>query len=167
MPGWALAGNTPFQYFKQIVHRGGIQDAMVVHWPDGIQGQGREYVNQYCHITDIAPTILDVTGTEFQERDRRGIRQMSMDGVSSGSIPSMMLTHRRNTRSSTMSCSATGLIYQDGWKAVTIHGGSYAVGASTALHPFEDDVWELYNLQEDFSESNNLADEYPEKAGRS
>ena len=60
--GWALAGNTPFQYFKQIVHRGGIQDALVVHWPDGIEAKG-EIRDQYCHITDIAPTILDVTGT--------------------------------------------------------------------------------------------------------
>jgi len=78
--GWALAGNTPFQYFKQIVHRGGIQDALVVHWPKGIKAKG-EVRQQYHHINDIAPTILDVTGTEFLEV-LDGEEQMDMDGVS-------------------------------------------------------------------------------------
>ena len=78
--GWALAGNTPFQYFKQIVHRGGIQDALVIHWPAGIKAKG-EVRNQYHHITDIAATILDVTKTPFL-KELDGEEQMDLDGVS-------------------------------------------------------------------------------------
>ena len=56
--GWAMAGNTPFKYFKQIVHNGGIADALVISWPKGIKAKG-EVRNQYHHITDIGATILD------------------------------------------------------------------------------------------------------------
>ncbi|NIV49248.1 MAG: sulfatase-like hydrolase/transferase, partial [Gammaproteobacteria bacterium] len=56
--GWAMAGNTPFRYFKQSEHRGGQHDALVVHWPNGIEAKG-EVRSQYHHITDIAPTIME------------------------------------------------------------------------------------------------------------
>ena len=56
--GWAMAGNTPFKYFKQIVHRGGIQDPLIIHWPKGIKPKG-QVRNQYHHIIDIAPTVLE------------------------------------------------------------------------------------------------------------
>ena len=59
--GWALAGNTPFQYFKQIVHRGGQSDALIAHWPDKIKDKGA-IRTQYHHIADIAPTILEAAG---------------------------------------------------------------------------------------------------------
>ena len=64
--GWAMAGNTPFRYFKQAEHRGGQADALVVHWPNGIEGKG-EIRNQYHHISDIAPTILEAAGIEKPE----------------------------------------------------------------------------------------------------
>jgi arylsulfatase A-like enzyme len=157
--GWALAGNTPFQYFKQIVHRGGIQDAMVVHWPAGIQAKG-EIRNQYSHITDIAPTILDVTGTEFLETID-GEKQMDMDGVSlqysfnDGSAPTQ---HPEQY----YELFGNRALYQDGWKAVTIHAGRMPWNLNRVA-PFENDVWELYNLNEDFSEAVNLAEQNPEK----
>ncbi|MFT5501176.1 MAG: arylsulfatase A-like enzyme, partial [Woeseiaceae bacterium] len=64
--GWAMAGNTPFKYFKQAEHRGGQSDHLVVHWPNGIQAKG-EIRPQYHHISDIAPTILQAAGVEVPE----------------------------------------------------------------------------------------------------
>jgi len=157
--GWALAGNTPFQYFKQIVHRGGIQDALVVHWPDGINASG-EIRDQYHHITDIGATILDVTATPFLE-ELDGEEQMSLDGVSmaySFDAPDAPTQHPEQY----YELFGNRAIYQDGWKAVTIHGNRMP-WILASVSPFEDDVWELYNLNEDFSEANNVADENPEK----
>ena len=157
--GWALAGNTPFQYFKQIVHRGGIQDPLVIHWPKGIESKG-EVRNQYHHIIDIAPTILDVTGVEFLE-ELDGEWQMPLDGVSmaySFDMPDAPTQHPEQY----YELFGNRAIYQDGWKAVTIHGNRMP-WILASVSPFEDDLWELYHIDEDFSEAVNVADEYPEK----
>lgn len=157
--GWALAGNTPFQYFKQTVHRGGIQDALIVHWPDGIESKG-EVREQYHHITDIGATILDVTGTPFLE-ELDGEEQMSLDGKS-------MVYAFNNAEAPTnhpeqyYEMFGNRAIYKDGWKAACIHANRMPWELNKVA-PFEDDVWELYNINEDFSESNNLAEQYPEK----
>ena len=157
--GWALAGNTPFQYFKQIVHRGGIQDALVVSWPAGIKSKG-EIRNQYHHITDIGATILDVTGTPFLE-ELDGEWQMPLDGKSmaySFDNPEAPTNHPEQY----YELFGNRAIYKDGWKAVTIHANRMPWELNK-VSPFEDDVWELYNIDEDFSESNNLAEQHPEK----
>lgn len=157
--GWALAGNTPFQYFKQSVHRGGIQDAMIVHWPNGIEDKGG-IRNQYHHITDIAPTILDVTGTTFL-KELDGVEQMDLDGTSmqyAFNKKEAPTTHKEQY----YELFGNRAIYQDGWKAVTIHANRMPWNINTTA-PFEEDVWELYNLNEDFSESKDLSKEHPEK----
>jgi len=157
--GWALAGNTPFQYFKQIVHRGGIQDALVVHWPDGIKAKG-EVRDQYHHIIDIGATIIDVTKTPFLEV-LDGEEQMPLDGVSmaySFDAPDAPTEHPEQY----YELFGNRAIYQNGWKAVTIHAGRMPWDLNKVL-PFENDVWELYHLDEDFSEAVNVADQYPEK----
>jgi arylsulfatase A-like enzyme len=157
--GWALAGNTPFQYFKQIVHEGGVADPLIITWPKGIKSRG-EIRHQYSYITDIMPTALEVTGTPFMT-EMDGVKQMSLDGKSlvysfnSPSAPSArteQVFEQLGNRA----------MYKDGWKAVTIHGNRmpWDVGGTYA---FDKDVWELYNLNEDFSESNDLAAKYPEK----
>jgi arylsulfatase A-like enzyme len=157
--GWALAGNTPFQFFKQIVHRGGIQDAMVVHWPKGIEAKG-EIRDQYHHIIDIAPTIMDVTGTDFRE-EIDGEEQLPFDGVS------MMYAFNKadaptNHPEQYYELFGNRAIYKDGWKAVTIHANRMPWDLNRTS-PFENDVWELYNLNEDFSEAVNLAAKHPAK----
>ena len=157
--GWALAGNTPFQYFKQIVHRGGIQDPLVIHWPGGIKSKG-EVRNQYHHIIDIAPTILEVTGVEFFE-ELDGEWQMPLDGVSMAYSFDMGDAPTRHPEQY-YELFGNRAIYQDGWKAVTIHADRMPWDINVTA-PFEDDVWELYHLDEDFSEAVNVADEYPEK----
>ncbi|MDJ0852154.1 MAG: arylsulfatase [Myxococcota bacterium] len=157
--GWALAGNTPFQYFKQIVHRGGIQDALVVHWPKGIEARG-EVRSQYHHIIDIAPTILDVTGAPFL-KELDGVEQMALDGVSmrySFDAPDAPTQHPEQY----YELFGNRAIYQDGWKAVTIHAGRMPWNLNRVA-PFENDEWELYHLDEDFSEAVNVADQHPEK----
>ena len=157
--GWAMAGNTPFKYFKQTVHRGGIQDPLIVHWPAGIKGSG-EIRNQYHHIIDITPTIMDVLGLEFVE-EIDGIKQMPFDGMSFAySFNDADAPDQRTRQYYEMF--GNRAMYLDGWKAVTIHGRRMPWDFAGTF-PFEDDVWELYNLSEDFTESNNLAEKYPEK----
>jgi len=157
--GWAMAGNTPFKYFKQIVHNGGIADALVITWPKGIKSKG-EVRNQYHHITDIGATILDVTGTPFFD-EIDGYKQMDLDGVS------MKYSFDNNDAPTNhpeqyYELFGNRALYKDGWKAVTIHGNRMPwILASTS--DFKDDVWELYNIDEDFSESHNVADQHPEK----
>jgi arylsulfatase len=157
--GWAMAGNTPFKYFKQIVHNGGIADALIITWPKGIKAKG-EVRNQYHHITDIGTTILDVTNTPFFE-EIDGHKQMDLDGTSmvysfdNGAAPT-------NHPEQYYELFGNRAIYKDGWKAVTIHANRMPWNLNKVL-PFEDDVWELYHIDEDFSESFNVADEYPEK----
>ena len=157
--GWAMAGNTPFKYFKQVVHRGGVQDPLIVHWPAGIQAKG-EVRNQYHHIIDVAPTIMEVLGLEpLEEID--GIEQLPFDGTSFAYTFNDADAPDRHTRQY-YELFGNRAMYLDGWKAVTIHGNRMPwIIAGT--FPFEDDVWELYHVAEDFSESENLADVYPEK----
>lgn len=157
--GWALAGNTPFQYFKQIVHRGGIQDPLIIHWPNGIKAKG-EIRNQYHHITDIGATILDVTKTPFLDV-LDGEEQMHLDGKSmtysfdSGDAPT-------NHPEQYYELFGNRAIYKDGWKAVCIHANRMPWELNKVL-PFDQDVWELYHIDEDFSEAIDLADKHPEK----
>jgi len=157
--GWAMAGNTPFKYCKQIVHNGGVSDPLIITWPKGIKAKG-EVRNQYGFITDLMATALQVTGTPFlPEID--GVKQMSIDGISlmysfdDAAAPSArteQIYEQLGNRA----------MYKDGWKAVTIHGNRMPwVVAGT--YPFDKDVWELYNVNEDFAETNNLAATNPQK----
>ncbi len=151
--------NTPFKYFKQIVHNDGIADALIVTWPKGIRARG-EIRNHYSHITDIAPTILDVTGVPFLE-EIDGHEQMEMDGISLRYAFDNEAAPEKHSEQY-YELFGNRAIYRDGWKAVTIHGNRMPWNTNS-VSPFEDDVWELYNVSEDYSESHNLADQYPEK----
>jgi len=157
--GWAMAGNTPFRYFKQSEHRGGQADHLVIHWPNGIEGKG-EIRSQYHHISDIAPTIMEAIGIEVPD-SYHGIKQQPMDGVSMKySFNDADAPNAKKRQYYEMF--GNRAIWVDGWKAVTLHGQRmpWVIGSVT---PFEDDVWELYHVAEDFSESTDLADKYPEK----
>jgi len=157
--GWAMAGNTPFRYFKQTEHRGGQQDAMVVHWPNGIKAKG-EIRNQYHHISDIAPTILEAAGVAVPD-EYHGVEQQPMDGTS------MMYAFNNADAPNAKQRQyyemfGNRAIWADGWKAVTLHGKRMPWELA-ATYPFEGDEWELYNVVDDFSESRDLASENPEK----
>ncbi|MDF1844543.1 MAG: arylsulfatase [Rubripirellula sp.] len=157
--GWAMAGNTPFRYFKQSEHRGGQHDALVVHWPNGIKAKG-EIRNQYHHISDIAPTILEAAKLEFPET-YHGIKQQPFDGKS------MMYSFNNADAPNVKKVQyyemfGNRAIWKDGWKAVSLHGKRMPWDVNS-ITPFEEDEWELYHVAEDFSESTNLAEQNPQK----
>ena len=157
--GWAMAGNTPFRYFKQSEHRGGQQDHLVVHWPNGIEAKG-EIRSQYHHISDIAPTIMEAAGIEVPE-EYKGVEQQPMDGVSMMySFDDAEAPNRKERQYYEMF--GNRAIWVDGWKAVTLHAKRMPWDVNVVL-PFENDEWELYHVAEDFSESTNLAAKNPEK----
>lgn len=157
--GWAMAGNTPFKYFKQMVHRGGQHDGLILHWPRGIRAKG-EIRSQYHHIIDIAPTILEAASVPMPEH-YEGIKQQPLEGIS------MVYTfdnQQAPTKKSKQYYEMFGnrAIWQDGWKAVSLHGNRMPWNVNVSL-PFENDQWELYNVAQDFSESEDLATKFPEK----
>ena len=157
--GWAMAGNTPFRYFKQSEHRGGQQDHLVVHWPNGIKAKG-EVRSQYHHISDIAPTIMQAAGITVPE-EYGGVKQQPMDGVS------MMYAFNdadapNQKKRQYYEMFGNRAIWVDGWKAVTLHANRMPWDVNVVL-PFDQDKWELYHVAEDFSEYTNLADSNPEK----
>ena len=157
--GWAMAGNTPFRYFKQSEHRGGQHDALVVHWPKGIRSKG-EIRSQYHHIADIAPTILEAAKLSVPEA-YHGIKQKPMDGVSmlyAFDNPEAPNAKKRQY----YEMFGNRAIWVDGWKAVTLHANRMPWNVNVVL-PFDQDKWELYNVAKDFSESSDLAEKYPEK----
>ncbi len=157
--GWAMAGNTPFRYFKQSVHRGGIQDPLIIHWPGGIKAKG-EIRDQYHHIADIAPTLLDVMGLEMPAQID-GVKQKPMDGVSMAySFDNPDAPNAKKVQYYEMF--GNRAIWADGWKAVTLHGKRMPWDLNVVI-PFENDEWELYHVAEDFSGAVNLADKNPEK----
>ncbi len=159
--GWAMAGNTPFRYFKQSEHRGGQHDALVVHWPNGINANAKgEVRSQYHHIADIAPTILEAATLEVPEK-YHGVEQQPMDGVSMiYSFNDNDAPNRKKRQYYEMF--GNRAIWVDGWKAVSLHGKRMPWDVNSVT-PFEDDEWELYHVAEDFSESTNLATKKPKK----
>ena len=157
--GWAMAGNTPFRYFKQSEHRGGQHDALVVHWPKGIRARGKVR-DQYHHISDIAPTILEAVGVGVPDT-YEGIKQQPMTGTSMlYSFNDANAPNRKKRQYYEMF--GNRAIWVDGWKAVTLHAKRMPWNVNVTL-PFDQDVWELYNVAKDFSESTDLAAEHPQK----
>ena len=156
--GWALAGNTPFQWTKQVAsHFGGTRNAMVISWPDRIKGHG-EIRSQFHHVIDIAPTVMEACGLP-EPKIVNGTPQTPFDGVS------MVYTFddaKAPDRHTTQYFEMFGnrAIYDHGWVAATRHSIPWLI---TKLPPIEEDVWELYHVDEDFSQSNNLAATNPEK----
>jgi len=157
--GWAMAGNTPFRYFKQSEHRGGQHDPLVIHWPNGIKAKG-EIRNQYHHISDIAPTIMEAAKIERPDT-YHGIKQQPFTGVAMNySFDDPYAPNAKKRQYYEMF--GNRAIWVDGWKAVTLHAKRLPWDLNVAF-PFDEDEWELYHVAEDFSESTNIAAEYPEK----
>ena len=156
--GWAHATNTPFQWTKQVAsHFGGTRNGMVVHWPKGIKAKG-EVRSQFTHVTDVAPTVLEAAGLPFPN-SVNGTMQTPFSGTSFAfSFEDAAAPDRHNTQYFEMFGNRG--IYDNGWVACTRHSIPWLL---TDLPPFDEDVWELYNVDEDFSEANNLAESNPEK----
>lgn len=156
--GWAWAGNTPFQWTKQVAsHFGGTRNGMVIHWPKGIKAKG-ELRSQFHHVIDIAPTALEAAGIP-EPKSVNGIVQRPMDGVSMlYTADDAKAAGRRTTQYFEMFGNRG--IYHEGWVACTRHSIPWLMVKNP---PLTDDVWELYNVDEDFSQANNLAAQNPAK----
>lgn len=157
--GWAHACNTPFQWAKQVAsHFGGTRNGMVVHWPEGIKAKG-EIRSQFTHVTDIAPTILEAAGLPFPT-SVNGTEQTPFSGTSfMYSFDNAEAPETHTTQYFEMFGNRG--IYHNGWVACTRHSIPWVMGVP--LPALKDDVWELYNVSEDFSQANNLAASNPEK----
>jgi len=157
--GWAWAGNTPFQWTKQVAsHFGGTRNGMVLHWPKGIKAKG-EIRSQFHHVIDVAPTVLAAANLP-EPKTVNGIEQRPMDGVSMlYSVDDANAKDRRTTQYFEMFGNRG--IYHDGWVACTRHSIPWLIAAKST--PLTEDVWELYNVDKDFSEADNLAARQPEK----
>jgi len=154
--GWAAAFSTPFQMFKRYAQfSGGTCDPMVIHWPRGIEAKG-EVRHQYHHSTDVVATVLDVVGLEMPET-YRGVPQHPLAGVSMRSTFAAAPDAPTEKLVQYYAMLGTRGIWKDGWKASAIHAPISGKGN------FDADVWELYHVAEDRSESKDLSAEQPEK----
>jgi arylsulfatase len=157
--GWAWAGNTPFQWTKQVAsHFGGTRNGMVMHWPKGIKASGGAVRSQFHHVVDVAPTVLEAAKIP-QPKEVAGVKQRPMDGVSMlYSVDAPEAPERHKTQYFEMFGNRG--IYHEGWVACTRHSIPWLLVQNP---PLKGDVWELYHVDEDFSEARNLAAEKPEK----
>lgn len=149
--GWAMASNTPLRRYKQNTHGGGIRDPLVISWPVGIKARG-EIRHQFCHAVDFAPTLLDVVGVGAPDAIA-GIAQMPIEGTSFAKSFNDAAAPARAKPQYFEMFGHRGL-WQEGWKAVAYHPPG---------QPFDKDKWELFHLDRDFSETDNLAEKHPDK----
>ena len=160
---WAWAFDTPFKWVKQVAsHFGGTRQGMAISWPGHINDLGG-IRTQFHHMIDIVPTILEAAGIPAPDMVD-GIKQKPIEGVSmvytfdkaNANAPS-----KRDTQYFEMF--ANRGIYHDGWYACTTPPvPTWALGTKP-LPPVEQYKWELYNIADDYSQANDLADKNPDK----
>ena len=156
--GWAVAGNTPFTWTKQVASNfGGTRNGMVIQWPGGIKSKN-EVRSQFHHVIDVAPTIYEAVNIPAPKMVY-GIEQRPIEGVSmvysfdNGDAPDSRKTQY-------FEMIGNRAVYHDGWFAGTIHKAPWE---AAPRRPLAEDIWELYNINEDFSQANNLAEQNPAK----
>lgn len=156
--GWAVMFDTPYKWTKQVASDfGGTKVGMVVHWPDGFQARNQQR-DQFAHVTDIAPTILEAVGLPFP-RSVNGVVQRPMDGTSLVySFDDANAPERHTTQY--FEVFGNRAIYKDGWYARTIHKAPWEDRPRAEL---ANDVWQLFDTRKDFSLANDLSDEDPDK----
>jgi arylsulfatase A-like enzyme len=148
--GWAQVSNTPLKWYKKDTHGGGIRAPLIISWPGHLRGG--EIRTQYHHVIDVMPTVLEVVRasapTVFQ-----GVAQLPMHGVSMAYTfdASDAPTTRRVQHYELLGDRA---LWCRGWKAVARHGKG---------DDFDNDRWELYHVDEDFSECEDLAAREPQR----
>ncbi|MDT0305164.1 arylsulfatase [Streptomonospora wellingtoniae] len=158
--GWALAMNTPYQWTKQVAsHFGGTRDGMIVHWPNGISERGG-LRNQFHHVIDVLPTVLEAAGIPHPAAVD-GIGQQPIEGTS------MLYTFNDaqapdRHRIQYFEMVGNRGIYRDGWMAVTRHGTPWEMVQSGRRY-FDDDVWELYDTNTDWTQARDISAQHPGK----
>lgn len=149
--GWAQVSNTPFKAYKNSAFEGGTHTSLIVYHPKLIKDPG-SIRSQYINVSDITPTVFDVLGIT-PPKEINGVKQMAYSGKSFKETLVNPAADGRDTQY--FEASGQRAIYHDGWKAISIREKG---------KPFEEDQWALYHVAEDFSESVDLAEKYPEKS---
>jgi arylsulfatase len=147
--GWAMASNTPLRRYKQNTHGGGVRDPLVVSWPARLPARG-EIRRQFAHACDLVPTLLETIGVE-PPAQVAGVAQTPLEGESFAASLTDPDAPRR-TRPQYFEMFGHRGLWRDGWKAVAFHAPGSA---------FEADRWELFDLEADFSETEDLAEREP------
>jgi arylsulfatase len=157
--GWAWCMNAPFQWTKQVAsHFGGTRNPLVVHWPAGIKAKG-EIRSQFHHVIDVVPTILAACKIP-EPKVVNGILQKPIEGVSMlYSFDDATAKDRRTTQYFELATNRA--IYHDGWVACSKYGFPWETLGRNM--DFQKAPWELYNVNEDFSQADDLAAKMPEK----
>ena len=157
--GWAHAMDTPYQWTKQVAsHWGGTRNGTIVHWPKGIEVKG-EIRSQFCHVIDVAPTVLEAAGLPHPTIVN-SVQQAPIEGVSMlYAFNDAKAADRHETQYFEMFCNRG--IYHKGWTAVTRHSTPWDV--TKPLPAFDDDTWELYDTNKDWTQSRNVAKDNPAK----
>jgi hypothetical protein len=156
-----MAGNTPFRRWKREVHEGGIADPCIISWPAGPLDPGGIRL-QFTHAIDVLPTLAELIGIELPA-EIDGIGQTPLDGQSFGYLlaaDGASAQERHETQYSEMFGSRA--IYHKGWKAVTFHPVGPLYDDQDPNASFDDDVWELYDVRTDLSETVDLAGQHPD-----
>lgn len=155
--GWAHATNTPFRRWKREVARGGISDLCIVHWPNGFKAKG-EIRNQFVHAIDLVPTVLEATNIKMPT-SINGVAQTPLEGVSFASTfdnPKARVPREAQY----FEMLGTRSIYLDGWRA---YAPWQTFGKQITPKDLDDAKWMLFNINEDFSESEDIAAKHPDK----
>ncbi len=156
--GWAVAGDTPFSWVKQVASSyGGTRNPLVVHWPEGVKAKN-EIRSQWHHVVDVAPTILEAAGLP-EPKSVNGTEQMPIQGVSMNySFDEARAPDLHTTQY--FEIFGNRALYHDGWLAGTIHREPWELEPRTSL---ANSKWELYDTRNDFSLVNDLAATNPAK----
>jgi arylsulfatase len=157
--GWAWSGNAPFQWVKQVAsHLGGTRNPMIVTWPARIKDKGGVRT-QFTHLIDVVPTILEAAQLPTP-KTVDGVEQKPLDGVSFLSTFDSPVAKPVRQRQY-FEVFSNRAIYDNGWIACAQH--TFPWRQDYAPGNWDNDKWELYHLDEDFSEANDLAAKMPEK----
>jgi arylsulfatase A-like enzyme len=152
--GWAWAFDTPFPYWKRFAgYEGGVADPLIVVWPKGIAAR-REVRHQYLHAVDLVPTLYDMLGID-PPAVLKGYTQAPIEGESFATSASTPDAPGRETQFYSML--GMRALYHQGWLATTLHPPISGWGR------FERDVWELYDLRSDRSQTRDVAAEHAER----
>jgi arylsulfatase A-like enzyme len=157
---WAHAMNTPFQWTKQVAsHFGGTRNPLIISWPERIKEAGA-LRDQFLHVIDIVPTLYEVCGITAP-RVLNGVPQKDIEGISFAfSFEQADAPSKRRTQYFELGCNRG--LYHDGWMASAPSFAPWIPNRSEDWSP-DQQVWELYKLDEDFSQAHDLAAEHPDK----
>jgi arylsulfatase A-like enzyme len=161
--GWAWGFSAPFQWTKQVAsHLGGTRNPLIVSWPAKITDKGA-IRGGFHHVTDVAPTIYEAAGIAFPEQVD-GVKQLPLEGQSFADSFTDASAKSRHTVQYFEMLGNRG-IYKDGWwaGARNLEPWKLVTGDVWRSNNIGQHPWELYNLEEDYSQARNLADEHPEK----